>query len=142
MTTAGYSKRSLQAKLGIKADFRMMIINPPGNYAEILGPLPESVSLEDRLEGLFDFIHFFTTESSTLAQTFPTLRDALVPNGMLWISWPKKAAKVTTDLSEDVIRALGLENGLVDVKVAAVNQVWSALKFVYRLRDRPGRSTD
>jgi hypothetical protein len=61
---------------------------------------------------------------------------------MLWISWPKKAAKVTTDLSEDVIRALGLENGLVDVKVAAVNQVWSALKFVYRLRDRPGRSTD
>ena len=142
MSTAGYSKRSLQAKLGIKADFRMIIINPPDHYDEILGPLPETISLEDRLEGLFDFIHFFTTESSVLAQTFPTLRDALVPNGMLWISWPKKASKVPTDLSEDVIRVVGLDNGLVDVKVAAVNQVWSALKFVYRLRDRPGRLSD
>lgn len=134
--TAGYSKRSLVAKLGIKAGFRLIILNPPENYEQTLGLLPPDVRVEDVLTGSFDFIHFFCQEKPALAEAFPTLKQALVNNGMLWISWPKKSAKIKTDLTENVVREIGLHNGLVDVKVAAVDETWSGLKFVYRLEDR------
>ena len=133
---AGYSKTPLIKKLGIKEGFKVALLNPPQNYAQSLGELPDNITLADTLTGPFDFIHFFTTRRETLANEFPQLKHALAPAGMLWISWPKRAAKVETDLTEDVIRAIGLDNGLVDVKVAAVDEVWSGLKFVYRLKDR------
>ena len=86
--------------------------------------------------GLLDFIQFFTSQKQELARRFAALKRALAPAGMLWISWPKRASGVATDLTEDVVRAIGLAHGLVDVKVAAVDDVWSGLKFVRRLRDR------
>jgi hypothetical protein len=133
---AGYSKTPLVKKLGIKSGFRLFLLNVPENYQQILGDLPEDVVVAANLAGPLDFIHCFVTRRDTLAAEFPRLKLSLAPAGMLWISWPKRAAKVETDLTEDVIRAIGLDNGLVDVKVAAVDEVWSGLKFVYRLKDR------
>lgn len=133
---AGYSKTPLLKKLGIKPGTRLIILNAPENYAQTLGELPENVTVAAALTGPLDFIHFFTVRRDALAREFPQLKQALVPAGMLWISWPKRAAKVETDLTEDIIRAIGLDNGLVDVKVAAVDEVWSGLKFVFRLKDR------
>ncbi len=133
---AGYSKTPLIKKLGLKAGFRLIILNAPENYEQTLGELPENVSVADTLTGPLDFIHFFTTRRDALVAEFPHLKQALAPAGLLWISWPKRTSKVATDLTEDIIRAIGLENGLVDVKVAAVDEVWSGLKFVYRLKDR------
>ncbi len=134
---AGYSKTPLVKKLGLKEGCKAAILNAPENYAQTLGELPARVTVADTLIGPFDFIHFFTTSRETLANEFPRLKQALSPTGLLWISWPKRSTKVTTDLTENIIRAIGLDNGLVDVKVAAVDETWSGLKFVYRLKDRP-----
>lgn len=133
---AGYSKTPLVKKLGIKPDSRMIILNAPESYAQTLGDLPEAVIVAETLTGPLDFIHFFTTRQEILTSEFPRLKQALASSGILWISWPKRSSKVETDLTEDIIRTIGLENGLVDVKVAAVDEVWSGLKFVYRLKDR------
>lgn len=133
---AGYSKQTLVQKLGIKEGHRLSLLNAPDGYLELLGQLPDRVRVCDSLVGTFDFIQFFTADRAELSQMFPRLREALARTGMLWVSWPKKSARVPTDLTEDVIREIGLNNGLVDVKVAAVDETWSGLKFVYRLRDR------
>lgn len=131
MNPAGYSKRSLADKLGIKPGMRVAVINAPEGY-----PLPAGVKRVDPPAQPLDFIHLFTINRAELEKRLPDLKAMLVPNGALWISWYKKASKVPTDLDENVIREIGLEQGLVDVKVAAVDEVWSALKFVYRLKDR------
>src|SRR5881296_3438379 len=128
---AGYSKRSLVEKLGIKAGSRIAILSPPPGYRSRLAGLPPGVTV--RARGPLPFIHFFTERERQLAGRFPTLARALTPDGALWISWPKRAAGVATDLTEDVVRAVGLCHGLVDVKVCAVDDVWSGLKFVRRL---------
>lgn len=133
---AGYSQRPLLQKLGIKANHRIMLCNPPVDYTELLGPLPVGVTQLTALTPGLDFIQFFTTRRAELAEYFPQLKAAVTPAGMIWISWPKKAAKVATDLDETVVRELGLATGLVDVKVAAIDQTWSGLKFVYRKLDR------
>lgn len=133
---AGYSGKALVQKLGIKAGARIAILNPPTGYARTLGKLPARVARRTTTAGALDFIQFFTTEHRDLERRFATLARSLTPAGMLWISWPKKASRVATDLTEDVIRAVGLAHGLVDVKVAAVDDVWSGLKFVRRLKDR------
>jgi hypothetical protein len=133
---AGYSKRSLAAKLGLKPGFKVYFVNAPENYAETLGNLPADLTLSRSLEGPLDFIQFFTKDKAELQAGFPGLKQALAPAGMLWISWPKKASKVKTDLDENIIREIGLAHGLVDVKVAAVDATWSGLKFIYRLKDR------
>ena len=133
---AGYSKRALVDKLGIKAGAGIAILNPPKGYDRTLGRLPPQVTRKAQAAGPLDFIQLFTKEKRELERRFATLARALAPAGMLWISWPKKASGVATDLTEDVIRAVGLGHGLVDVKVAAVDDVWSGLKFVRRLRDR------
>jgi hypothetical protein len=132
---AGYSKRSLVDKLGIKAGASTAIINPPSGYEKTLGTLAR-VNRKSPGTGPLDFVQFFTREKRELERRFPALARALAPAGMLWISWPKKSSGVPTDLTEDVIRAIGLSRGLVDVKVAAVDDVWSGLKFVRRLQDR------
>lgn len=133
---AGYSKKSLVQKLGLKEGQVMIILNPPPNYDQTLGKLPDNIAVSDTLTGPLDFIHFFTQERAILENQFQSLKQALAPTGMLWISWPKRSSKVETDLDENLIREIGLSNGLVDVKVCAVDDIWSGLKFVYRRQDR------
>jgi hypothetical protein len=133
---AGYSGKPLVAKLGIESDARIAIVNAPRGYDRVLGKLPREVKRKTAAVGPLDFVQFFTAEKRDLERQFASLARALAPAGMLWISWPKRASGVATDLTEDVIRAIGLAHGLVDVKVAAVDEVWSGLKFVRRVKDR------
>ena len=133
---AGYSKRSLVDKLGIKPGYRVYLGNAPDDYERTLGGLPDNVILLKSIRETADFIQFFTKSKTELEQKFPLLKKALAQNGMLWISWPKTASKMETDLKGNVVREIGLKNGLVDVKVCAVDEVWSGLKFVYLLKDR------
>jgi len=133
---AGYSTRSLVEKLGIKSGMRVAIINAPPEFRSLLGTLPAGVSVVRAVRGPLPFIHFFTKQRAALEAKFPGLFRALAPDGSLWISWPKKASGVDTDITEDVVRAVALAGGLVDVKVAAIDDVWSGLKLVRRLKDR------
>ncbi|HYU09936.1 MAG TPA: DUF3052 domain-containing protein [Gemmatimonadales bacterium] len=133
---AGYSDRSLVDKLGIKPGMRIAIIDSPHGFAATLGKLPARVTVTHDVRGVLPFIHFFAVDREVLKKRFARLKRALEPAGTLWISWPKKTSGVATDLTEDVVRAIALAGGLVDVKVAAVDEVWSALKLVRRLKDR------
>lgn len=133
---AGYSGTPLAKKLGIQPGVIVVALGAPADYPELLDPFPEGVAIVGQLPVTASFIHFFTTERAALEAELPRLKVALERDGMLWISWPKKAAKVTTDLDGNVVRGLGLRAGLVDVKVCAVDATWSGLKFVYRLKDR------
>lgn len=132
---AGYSKRSLKDKLGLKPNASIYIGNSPENY-HIMLELPHDLPIDRNLRQRYDFMHYFANSVEELQQIFSKLTSALDYKGMLWISWPKKGAKMKTDLNENIIREIGLANGLVDVKVCAVDDNWSALKFVYRLKDR------
>lgn len=134
---AGYSQRPLVEKLGIKSGFKILLFNAPKDYDQILGKLPDGTVQAHLRKGPLDFIQFFTKEKSELDRNFPVLMKILDYKGMLWISWPKGSSKVNTDLTENVVREIGLKHGLVDVKVCAVDEIWSGLKFVYRLKDRP-----
>ncbi len=133
---AGYSGTPLAQKLGFKPGMSIHTINPPSNYLKTLGPLREAVVQAKTARGPLDAVHVFTTSKRELERRLPRFIAALKPAGMLWVSWPKKAAKVETDLTEDVIRAIAIANGVVDVKVCAVDEVWSGLKLVRRLKDR------
>ncbi|MEZ4616434.1 MAG: hypothetical protein R2867_13155 [Caldilineaceae bacterium] len=133
---AGYSKRPLAQKLGIKHGHRVAILQAPDGYRTLLELLPDAVTWHDTLVDDLDLIHYFTDSRQALAAIFPALKAAIRRNGMIWISWPKKASKVSTDLDDALVREMGLHQGLVDVKVAAIDHVWSGLKFVYRTRDR------
>jgi hypothetical protein len=138
----GYSGTPLVKKLGFKEGFRTGLVNPPKGFQKELEPLPNDVNIcVERLAKPLDLIILFTDSQKMLTTSFPRLALKLKQNGMLWIAWPKKASGVTTDLSENIIRDIGLNAGLVDVKVCAINEVWSGLKFVYRLQDRKYLST-
>ncbi len=133
---AGYSGTPLAKKLGIKPGVTVIAIGAPSDYGELLEPIPAGATIVGELSATASFVHFFTTELAELAAELPKLKAVLEKDGILWVSWPKKAAKVPTDLDGDVVRGLGLDAGLVDVKVCAVDATWSGLKFVYRLKDR------
>ncbi len=133
---AGYSQRSLVDKLGIEAGARAFILGAPPGYDKTLGALPPNVTLAVAPDGPLDFIHLFTKRHAELEQRLPALRQAMAQNGMLWVSWPKGASKVPTDLNENIVREVALRNGLVDVKVAAVDETWSGLKLAIRVKDR------
>jgi hypothetical protein len=133
---AGYSKTPLIKKLGIEAGFKMCVIDPPPNYWDLLGPLPERVSAHDPGADGLDVIHVFVRERQQIEAQIRVLRERIAPAGMIWVSWPKKSARAATDLDENVIRDLALKNGLVDTKVCAVDETWSGLKLVIRLKDR------
>ncbi len=135
-STAGYSGTPLAKKLGIKPGVDIVALGAPADYAELLDPLPDGATISGELPRSASFLHLFTTERAVLEAKLPRLKEALEKDGILWVSWPKKAAKVETDLDGNVVRSLGLEAGLVDVKVCAVDATWSGLKFVYRLKDR------
>jgi hypothetical protein len=132
---AGYSKRTLVDKLGLKAGMIARVIHAPSQYESLLQPIPPGVEFVHD-ETPADFIHCFLTECEVLEAEFAHYKASLKMSGMLWISWPKGSSKIPTDLNENIIRDIGLKNGLVDVKVCAVDEDWSGLKFVYRLVDR------
>lgn len=133
---AGYSARSLVDKLGIKPGSKIAILDAPRGYRTTLGKLPAGVTVASTVRGVFPFIHFFVFSRDILERRLPALLKALQPAGALWISWPKKASGVSTDITEDVVRAVALPTGLVDVKVAAIDEIWSGLKLVRRLQNR------
>jgi hypothetical protein len=137
---AGYSGTPLAKKLGFKEGFRAGLVNPPTGFPKELDPLPDDVEIiVGRLPKQLDLIILFTDSQRALKREFKNLARKLVQNGMLWIAWPKRASRIATDLSDNNVRQIGLEAGLVDVKVCAVNDIWSGLKFVYRLQDRKSR---
>lgn len=136
MRTSGYSGKSLVAKLGIKPGMPIAIIGAPRGYRTTLGALPDGVSVTATLRRSLPFIQFFAKQRSALERRFPALKRALEQDGALWVSWPKKSSGVATDITEDVVRGVALPGGLVDVKVCAVDEVWSGLKLVRRLKDR------
>jgi len=133
---AGYSKRTLAEKLGIKQNAQITILDAPANYKNTLGALPAGVTVKRQLDEASDWIQYFTSSQNSLRNHFPELKGRLSSGGMLWISWPKGSSGLPTDLNENIVRKIGLENGLVDVKVCAIDDQWSGLKFVYRITDR------
>lgn len=133
---SGYSGTSLIKKLGIKEGFRVRTLNAPTHYWSLLGALPPKVSILDETKEMADFIHLFAKSTAELESQLPVLKDQIEKNGMIWVSWYKKSAKIPTDVTEDVIRDTALALGLVDVKVCAVDEQWSGLKLVWRKENR------
>ncbi len=134
---AGYSGTPLVAKLGIKPDHSLALINAPDGFLGYLGPLPAGAQVLDDPKAKLDVAVLFVTAAAELARAFGRVAKRLNPAGGLWVAWPKKASGVATDLTEDVVRRIGLDAGLVDNKVCAIDDVWSGLRFVIRLKDRP-----
>ena len=134
---AGYSGTPLVRKLGIKPEARLALIGAPDGFDETLGELPARVAVRRSARGGFDVGVAFFSQRRALQRRLPGLKGGLAPGGGLDIAWPKRSSGVDTDLSEAVVRELGLTAGLVDNKVCAIDQVWSGLRFVYRLADRP-----
>jgi hypothetical protein len=135
-SSAGYSGTPLSKKLGIIAHVRVVVRWPPADYAELLEPVPPGVTFEQKVSKKTDVVHVFTSDRATLAHELETLRDEIRGDAAVWVSWPKKASKVATNITEDTIRELALPLGFVDVKVCAVSQVWSGLKLVIRKEAR------
>ena len=134
--TSGYSGTPLAKKLGYKADFRAYVKNAPDMYLELLSPLPERVTFIKRLSADIDLIHIFSKQRAELEFLLPQYLERMKQNGMIWVSWPKKSSKVPTDITENTVREVALPLGLVDVKVCAVDDVWSGLKLVIRKENR------
>ena len=136
MATAAYSSTPLAKKLGLKEGFRIRLFNEPEYYFTLFTDWPPDVIAKKSSKTRKDFIHFFTKSAEELHQQLPKLKDGIVANGIIWISWPKKAAKIPTDVTEDIIRDMALAVGLVDVKVCAVDETWSGLKLVIPVKNR------
>ncbi|MDH3732821.1 MAG: DUF3052 domain-containing protein [Gemmatimonadota bacterium] len=135
-TSAGYSGTPLVKKLGIKPGSRIELWNEPDDYWELLGDLPSEARRADADEVGVEFSHVFATTASELRAGLDAARSRMARGGMVWLSWPKKSSGVETELDGNVVRQLGLETGLVDIKVCAVDDTWSGLKFVIRVADR------
>jgi hypothetical protein len=141
---AGYYGKPLTQKLGIQPGFCIFVEGAPAAYANIVGQLPDDVKIASRLKAPLDMVHVFATEEASLGKRLFASRAAIAPDGMIWVSWPKKASGVATDVTENVVRATALALGLVDIKVCAVDDIWSGLKFVIPKSQRNGgrRSRD
>lgn len=133
---AGYSSKSLVQKLNIKENSKLLVLNSPLDYNKLIKDLPIGSKIFQKIDGELEFIQIFVVNKADLGHFFPKLKRVLKKDGALWISWPKKASKLPTDLDENIVREIGLSFGLVDVKVIAIDETWSGLKFVYRLIDR------
>jgi hypothetical protein len=136
MKTAGYSGTPLAKKLGIKNGFKIKIVNYPDNYFKLFTDFPPETHNITDIKIKKNFIHYFAKTISELEKDINQLRQEIEQNGIIWISWPKKASKVETDLNGNIIREIGLKNGLVDIKVCAVDEIWSGLKFVIPVKNR------
>jgi len=133
---AGYSGTPLAKKLGIKNGFDARLIGAPDYYYSLFEDMPNGVNFNDDANCPQDFIHFFVKEEEIFLEILPRLKAQLKPNGMIWVSWPKRASKIPTDITEDTVRNYALEIGLVDIKVCAVDDIWSGLKLVIPVKDR------
>jgi len=136
-STKGYSGTPLPRKLGITEGARLAVLSPPAGFDRTLGHLPLGVHVRAQARGRLDVIVVFVTRRAELARRFQALTRALEPDGGLWVAWPKKTSGVATDLGFEVVQAIGLDAGLVDNKVCAIDATWSGLRFVYRVADRP-----
>lgn len=134
--SSGYSGTALAKKLGIKNGFTMRIINAPEYYFDLFSDMPEDIHISNNVKVPKDLVHFFTRDMKELAKLLPKLKNEIVQNGIIWVSWPKKAAKIKTGVNENLVRDTGLGCGLVDIKVCAVDEVWSGLKFVIPVLSR------
>ena len=130
--TSGYSGTPLPKKLGITSGSRVLLIGAPEGYDETLGPLPEGVEFAKRAGATVGLVQLFATRRADLASRLATLRRQLAPDAVIWVSWPKRASGVATDITEDTIREVAFPLGLVDIKVCAVDATWSGLKLVVR----------
>lgn len=136
---AGYSGKPLAAKLGVKPGWRVLVRSPPDGYRALLQGLPEGVTLGEELAGEVEMVHLFSRSRQELAASLPALLPRILQDGAIWVSWPKRASGVPTDMTEDAVRAAALPLGLVDVKVCAVDATWSGLKLVIRKANRRHR---
>ncbi|MDB5157518.1 MAG: hypothetical protein JWR50_2225 [Mucilaginibacter sp.] len=134
--SAGYSGTPLAKKLGIKSGFKVKLINEPMHYFELFTDLPDDIELNNDLLVKKDLIHFFIKDQAEFKMLLPQLMSQIKINGIIWVSWPKKSSKVLTDVTEDIIRNYAISIGLVDVKVCAVDEVWSGLKLVIPIKNR------
>ena len=133
---AGYSGKALVQKIGLKAGHRLALTGEPEGFIKELAPLPDGVAIATGGNKPLDCVILFADQARTLEARISRWAARLTPAGMLWVAWPKKASKVATDVTEGLVRSTGLGAGLVDVKICAVNDIWSGLKFVRRLKDR------
>lgn len=140
MSDSGYSGSPLEKKLGIKEGYRVKIIDQPKDYFMLFSSLPEGITEIVDEETKVNFIHYFTKDLTSLKEMVLTFKGQIEQDGMIWISWPKQSSKIKSDLNGNSIRAIGLEVGLVDVKVCSINEIWSALKFVIPVKDRLKKS--
>lgn len=138
-SVAGYSGTPLPKKLGLKEGQRVFLANAPRGFADELGPLPTAARRLRNAEAPLDFALLFVQSRAALEREFPELAALLAPAGMLWVAWPKKSSGVITDLGDEAVRTFGLSTGLVDTKVCAINETWSGLRFVIRVKDRAAR---
>lgn len=136
MAIAGYSGTPLAKKLGIKASIVIRLVNPPDDYISFFTDLPTDVTFTKDVTIATQMVHYFTKDIAALSSDIVALRQEIFPSGSIWVSWPKKASKIHCTITEDDIRQLALANGLVDVKVCAVSDIWSGLKLVVRVKDR------
>ena len=134
---AGYSGKPLVQKLGIKPGFCIFVDGLSTAYRDVVGELPDDVKIARTAKAPLDMVHVFATEAKGFAVKLRSYRKAIAPDGMIWASWPKKASGVVTDVTETLVRETALANGLVDIKVCAVDDVWSGLKLVIPVKDRP-----
>jgi hypothetical protein len=138
MKPAGYSGAPLARKLGLKEGSKIRLVDAPAHYRSLFEEWPRGIALVEDAAVAKDFIHCFVTDAARLLEALPALKKEMAPAASLWVSWPKKAARIATDVSENVIRKAALANGLVDVKVCAIDETWSALKLVIPVKDRRG----
>jgi hypothetical protein len=136
MKTVGYSGTPLAKKLGYKENYLVRLIGAPAHYRDLLGDLPPGCKFLAQSKSKKNLIHYFTKSAAQLAKDMKNLRTEIEENGIIWISWPKKASKIETDVTEDLIRTIALKNDLVDVKVCAIDETWSGLKLMIRLKHR------
>ena len=136
MKTAGYSGTPLAKKLGIKENFKIKLLHAPDYYFDLFSDFPSNVKIIQSGKDKLDFIHYFCKNSDALRKDVPSLKKDLRHNGMIWVSWYKKSAGIPTDVTEDLVRGVALKNGLVDIKVCAVDEKWSGLKLVIPVKDR------
>jgi hypothetical protein len=135
-SAAGYSGTPLWKKLGIREGGTVLTVNAPADYRKLFPELPKGVAFATEVNPPLEFVHLFVESTADLAAQLPALKAELAPDGVIWVSWPKKASGVKTDVTEDAVRAAALPLGLVDVKVCAVDAVWSGLKLVIRVANR------
>ena len=136
MNSTGYSGTPLAKKLGIKEGFKIRVVNPPAYYFDLFTDMPENITIVTDIETKKNFVHYFATKAKDLENNIALLKDEIEKDGIIWVSWYKKSSKIPSDVSEDFIRNLALSSGLVDIKVCAVDEVWSGLKLVIPVKDR------